>query len=122
VSYRHAGLNEGRAGSVRGGDRLPWVPLDGAGAADNFTPLASMDWQVHVYGDVRPDLAQACTRRNLRLNVFSWNPRMRAAGLLRDAAYLLRPDGYVALADAGARATILEGYVDARGLRFTTTD
>ena len=52
VQYRHSPLSEGAAGSVRGGDRLPWVET-GANE-DNFAPLASLDWQVHVYGEPRP--------------------------------------------------------------------
>src|SRR5215472_12824566 len=48
VSYRHGPLSVGAAGAVRGGDRLPWVEM-GPGQ-DNFAPLASLTWQVHVYG------------------------------------------------------------------------
>ena len=36
LHYRHAPLNSGAAGRIRGGDRLPWVAL---GGADNFAPL-----------------------------------------------------------------------------------
>src|SRR2546427_5031678 len=40
VNYRGSPLSEGRAGSVHGGDRLPWVRADVNGAdGDNFTPL-----------------------------------------------------------------------------------
>ena len=42
---------------------------------------------------------------------------MRQAGLARNAAYLVRPDGYVALADPAASAITLQTYLDARGLR-----
>ena len=47
LNYRGGPLSRGAAGHVHGGDRLPWVAVDGA---DNFAPLAGMDWQVHVYG------------------------------------------------------------------------
>ncbi len=47
LNYRGGPLSRGAAGQVQGGDRLPWVRIDGA---DNFASLASMDWQVHVYG------------------------------------------------------------------------
>jgi len=33
IRYRGGPLAEGRAGRVRGGDRLPWVPADGGGEA-----------------------------------------------------------------------------------------
>ncbi len=42
---------------------------------------------------------------------------MHGAGLALDAAYLVRPDGYVALADSTARAATLAAYLDARALR-----
>ena len=32
------------------------------------------------------------------MHVFNWNDAADDAGLLRDAAYLVRPDGYVGLA------------------------
>jgi hypothetical protein len=38
---RPSDLSEGKAGSVRGGDRLPWVAPKNGGE-DNFTPLASL--------------------------------------------------------------------------------
>ena len=113
VSYRGSSLSEGRAGDVHGGDRLPWVKMDGVDA-DNFKPLASMDWQVHVYGDEAPDLRTSCNSRKLRLHVFPWGRGMEAAGLARNAAYLVRPDGYVGLADPEAKATVTTSYLDAR--------
>ena len=58
VNYRNSPLSEGAAGGVRGGDRLPWVST-GPGT-DNFAPLASLTWQVHVYGEPRPGLADVC--------------------------------------------------------------
>ena len=52
VNYRGSPLSEGAAGSVKGGDRLPWVET--GQAEDNFTPLMSLVWQVHVYGEPAP--------------------------------------------------------------------
>jgi 2-polyprenyl-6-methoxyphenol hydroxylase-like FAD-dependent oxidoreductase len=113
VNYRGSRLSEGRAGSVHGGDRLPWVPADPNDSDnDNFAPLRSMDWQVHVYGDVRAEAKSVCDQRKLPLHVFAWHPKMRRSGLRRNALYLVRPDGYVALADPEGRATMLTGYFD----------
>jgi 2-polyprenyl-6-methoxyphenol hydroxylase-like FAD-dependent oxidoreductase len=118
LHYRLSRLSQGQAGSVRGGDRLPWVPAVNAGGEDNFTPLDSLDWQLHVYGEAPADLIQAAAGRSLPLHQFAWQASMEATGLSRDAAYLVRPDGYVALCDPGARARTLERYLDAQGLRF----
>jgi 2-polyprenyl-6-methoxyphenol hydroxylase-like FAD-dependent oxidoreductase len=118
VNYRHGQLSEGKAGSVRGGDRLPWVRPESASGPDNFSPLTSLEWQVHVYGEPSTGLSTTCAARGLRLHTFPWQASAKKAGLARNAAYLVRPDGYVALADAGASAAGLERYLDARGLRF----
>jgi 2-polyprenyl-6-methoxyphenol hydroxylase-like FAD-dependent oxidoreductase len=115
VNYRGSSLSEGRAGGVHGGDRLPWVkPF--SNEADNFTPLTSLDWQVHVYGTAASELQTACHDRSLPLHVFPWRPEMEHTGLQQDAAYLVRPDGYVALADPQGRATAFTSYLDARRL------
>src|SRR5262249_31574264 len=82
----------GAAGAVRGGDRLPWVET-GPGQ-DNFAPLASLTWQVHVYGAPRPGVAEACAELQLPLHLFEWRQGMRRSGLMRAALYLVRPDGY----------------------------
>jgi hypothetical protein len=121
VSYRESSLSEGRAGAVHGGDRLPWVEpeLPGTGA-DNFTPLNSLDWQVHIYGEVSAEIRTACDRRKLPLHVFAWRPAMRRTGLRRDAVYLVRPDGYVALADSAASAEALTAYLDVRKIKLRT--
>ena len=96
VHYRGSSLSEGRAGDVHGGDRLPWVPASQSDL-DNFTPLTSLGWQVHVYGDATRRRSRRVIERVLPLHVFPWRPAMGRAGLQRDAVYLVRPDGYVAL-------------------------
>lgn len=96
INYRNSALSKGVVGELRGGDRLPWVPL--ASGGDNFAPLTSVGWQVHVYGEPEGGLATACGERDLPLHVFAWETAMSRAGLKRDAAYLIRPDGYIAWA------------------------
>jgi hypothetical protein len=112
VNYRHSPLSAGAAGAVRGGDRLPWVQT-GPGH-DNFAPLASLTWQVHVYGEPRRGLAEVCVELQLPLHLFAWQPAMRRAGLRRAALYLVRPDGYVALADPHADPERLRHYFEER--------
>ncbi len=84
------------------------------GDTDNFAPLTSLDWQAHVYGNATSEIQAVCDGRKLPLHVFPWHPQMGRAGLRRDALYLVRPDGYVALADPEARATTLTSYFNAR--------
>jgi 2-polyprenyl-6-methoxyphenol hydroxylase-like FAD-dependent oxidoreductase len=108
INYRGRPFSRGTAGLVQGGDRLPWVPIDGT---DNFASLVAMDWQVHMYGTAKGDLAACCEKHGLPLHVFAWRDEFAAAGLARDALYLLRPDGYVALADAAGGAASLDRYL-----------
>ena len=114
LSYRDMPLSEGQAGHVRGGDRLPWVRDP---AIDNQAPLTAIGWQAQVYGAAKPGLAAWATARNLPLRVFAWSEACEAAGLTRDALYLLRPDTYVGLVDPGARRETAQAYFDARKLR-----
>jgi 2-polyprenyl-6-methoxyphenol hydroxylase-like FAD-dependent oxidoreductase len=107
VEYRASPLSRGRAGAVHGGDRLPWVAMDGQ---DNFQSLAAMRWQVHIYGVARPELSAWCAQRGLPLHTFPWREAHAAAGLARDALYLLRPDTYVGLAEPSAAVGELERY------------
>jgi len=44
------------------------------------------------------------------LRLFDWRPAHAAAGLARNAFYLLRPDTYVALAERSADPRVLERY------------
>ena len=117
INYRGSVLSEGDAGAVHGGDRLPWVRLDGDDL-DNFAPLTSLDWQVHVYGAAAPEIRAACGERDLPLHEFRWQPAMKRAGFRRNALYLVRPDGYVALAAANPSPVVLASYLDAHGLNF----
>jgi hypothetical protein len=119
VNYRGSNLSDGMAGRVRGGDRIPWIEFDPTAdrRTDNFIPLTSLEWQVHVYGEPRQGIPELCQRRQLALHVFPWQAVMSRAGLRRNALYLVRPDGYVALADPDAIASRLETYLDERGLR-----
>ena len=113
IHYRDSPLSAGVAGGIRGGDRLPWVGA--APGHDNFAPLASLEWQVHVYGQPRRGLAEACAELRLPLHLFAWQPAMRRAGLHPAALYLIRPDGYVALADSRADPARLRRYFAKHG-------
>jgi 2-polyprenyl-6-methoxyphenol hydroxylase-like FAD-dependent oxidoreductase len=114
LNYRQGPLSHGIAGHVHGGDRLPWVNVDGA---DNLAPLTSMDWQVHVYGSASAELAAWCAARNIPIRCFGWRYEYERMGLARDALYLLRPDTYVALADASGAPAALDRYFADHGIK-----
>lgn len=99
INYRGSTLSVGDAGDVKGGDRLPWAGGEGV---DNFAPLASLEWQVHVYGEPSAEVVAATHDFEIPLHAFPWSRRARDAGLARNAAYLVRPDGYVAYAGMDA--------------------
>ncbi|HEV2700891.1 MAG TPA: FAD-dependent monooxygenase [Steroidobacteraceae bacterium] len=107
IAYGDSAISEGEAGEVHGGDRLPWVP--GANG-DNYRTFAAIGWQVHVYGSAGADLVQWCQAHDVGLHIFPWQESHAAAGLKRDAMYLLRPDTYVALAAPQQDAQHLQHY------------
>jgi 2-polyprenyl-6-methoxyphenol hydroxylase-like FAD-dependent oxidoreductase len=118
IEYRSSAWSTGHAGGVHGGDRLPWVAPVQAGGADNFTPLTSLDWQAHVYGDVSDGVTAACSDHAIPLRRFAFDAGAESASLERDAVYLVRPDGYVGGAFHGASsAASLARYLDEHGIR-----
>jgi 2-polyprenyl-6-methoxyphenol hydroxylase-like FAD-dependent oxidoreductase len=116
IHYAGSMLSEGKAGRVRGGDRLPWVER-----IDNFAPLRSLDWQLHAYGQADADIEGLCARLGLPVRIFPWNGGADRAGFARNAAYLVRPDGYVAVAIEGEAASRLQAYVERIGLRSSSS-
>jgi hypothetical protein len=114
VNYRHSRLSAGVAGTIRGGDRLPWVQT--AAGQDNFAPLTSLKWHVHVYGESPRGMAQTCAQLRLPLHVFPWQANMRQVGIVNGALYLVRPDGYVGLAAPRADPQRLRDYLAERGI------
>jgi hypothetical protein len=116
INYHASPLSSGSAGKVKGGDRLPWA----AGATlDNHAPTGTLDWQAHVYGSAGDALETWCHRAGLALRVFDWERAHEQAGLRRDAVYLVRPDGYVGLADESGKPEALQRYFRERGyVRF----
>jgi 2-polyprenyl-6-methoxyphenol hydroxylase-like FAD-dependent oxidoreductase len=119
INYRHCSFNAGEAGGIRGGDRLPWVVVEGV---SNYEPLAHMAWQVHVYGRAKPDLAAWCEERDVPLHVFAWRSQYEKAGITRDALYLLRPDTYIGLVDRSCSVETLWRYLDARQMRIGSAE
>ena len=93
IAYRASRLSEGKTGKVHGGDRLPYVQLDDG--SDNHEPLNELSWQIHVYGGLSDAVRKGLEARNMSVHEFPWSARSASAGLVRDALYLVRPDGHI---------------------------
>jgi 2-polyprenyl-6-methoxyphenol hydroxylase-like FAD-dependent oxidoreductase len=117
IHYPDSLLSGGRAGEIIGGDRLPWVRQ--ADGGDNFAPLRSLDWQLHVYGKTDPLLDAAARALRLPLHAWPWSEAAHEAGLLEDAAYLVRPDMHVALALPRQELDALRALIERFQLRFS---
>jgi 2-polyprenyl-6-methoxyphenol hydroxylase-like FAD-dependent oxidoreductase len=113
IKYPDSWLSAGHAGHVRGGERLPWVQWTGddGSTRDNYQFFTSLDWQLHWYGEVPPAVRDSCESLGLPVNAFAWRPEMKAAGLLQNAMYLIRPDEHIALAHPSEDIAVLELYL-----------
>jgi 2-polyprenyl-6-methoxyphenol hydroxylase-like FAD-dependent oxidoreductase len=114
ITYRGSALSQGKAGGVEGGDRLPWVE---SAAGDNFASLDALDWQVHVYGEAQAAFADRVAASGLTLHRFPWTEATGKAGLTRDAAYLVRPDGHVGLVTESQDVQAFASYVARLGIK-----
>lgn len=108
INYHHSALSKGKAGGIRGGDRLPWIHGEGF---DNFKSLTCLDWQIHIYGKATDEFKRSIVLLSLKLNEFPWNKSAAQAGLKKDAVYLIRPDGYVGYANGLQESKGLESYL-----------
>ena len=123
VNYRGSTLSKGSGGRLHAGDRLPWVKTSSGGLDnDNFTPLRSLDWQVHVYGNPRAEIRAMCESRRLPLHMFAWRRDMGRTGLRRDAVYLVRPDGYIAMVDRDGHVEALTSYLESHQITLSSGD
>ena len=109
IAYPQSALSQGAAGKLAGGERLPWVEELG-----NFAPLDGIRWQVHAYGTPPEGLEREAAALGIPFHRFDWTEAAGRAGIPRDTAHLLRPDGYVGLAGADARG--LAAYARRHGM------
>ena len=118
VRYEDSALSGGHAEHLRGGDRLPWL-FDGM--QDNFIALRSMDWQLHIYGEPAPELLHEALALKLPVHCYTFNAAARQAGLGRDCAYLVRPEGHIALAMQLQQSGAMRALALRLGLDFSTS-
>jgi 2-polyprenyl-6-methoxyphenol hydroxylase-like FAD-dependent oxidoreductase len=114
IAYRRSALSAGSAGRVQGGERMPWVET---ASGDNYEGLDPGSWHVEVHGEVRQNLKDWCAMNGVVLHPHRWTAAAEKAGLQRNAAYLLRPDGYVALAAPGGSDRPIARYFSSRKIR-----
>lgn len=115
-TYRRSPLSQIALGSgtVQPGDRLPWAKTR---SSDNYSTIRYISWQLHVYGNQRPELAKWCRAHSVQLTVFEWDPHHGEVGFKKEAAYLLRPDQYIAGIYEGASiVSSLDDYFSSHGL------
>jgi hypothetical protein len=114
LKYPQSPLSHGPAGAIAGGKRLPWFQYQDASGrtTDNFLALRTMDWQVHCYGEATPALQKMCDGRELKLHIYPWNIAADKAGLKKNAAYVVRPDGYIGMIDPQADCERVSKYLD----------
>lgn len=112
ISYPTSMLSTGSAGTVKAGDRLPWV--DYGPNKDNFAKLDGLNWQMHVYGDAEIDLQELAW---IPLNRYPYDAHAKKAGIAKNSVFLLRPDGYVGLAMPRHEHSKLQDYVARLQLR-----
>jgi 2-polyprenyl-6-methoxyphenol hydroxylase-like FAD-dependent oxidoreductase len=107
IRYPQSFLSSGKAGKLSGGDRLPWVQQ-----INNFEPLISKQWQAHFFGIPKAGLNNLFTKKNIPLYIFEWGPETKKAGYLKDALYIVRPDGYIGLVDRTVDISKISKYCD----------
>ncbi|NNM59321.1 MAG: hypothetical protein HKM04_05850 [Legionellales bacterium] len=110
IEYRASVLSEGNVDEIHAGDRLPWVRQE---QGDNYTPLKSLQWQIHVYGTLDDKLLSAAEIYEIDVQVFTWNKAAEKAKLMQNAVYFIRPDGYIGFASKDQTTLAFETYCKA---------
>ena len=110
IHYRGQSLSHRQAGDIIAGDRLSWVKTVNG---DNYDPVKSLDWQIHVYGNAMTDFKNALEK--IPIFEFEWNSKLHQRGFLQHAAYLIRPDGHVAFAAEKQDPKLITNYLNSIG-------
>ena len=90
-------------GHGRWARQLRFAECHGLAGASTAAPGALRSW---------------CRQQGLPLRELAWRPQYGEAGFAQDALYLIRPDGYVALAEPSGAADVLQRYFAQRGIRI----
>jgi 2-polyprenyl-6-methoxyphenol hydroxylase-like FAD-dependent oxidoreductase len=105
IDYHASPLSWSQVGSLESGDRLPWVEL-----LDNYAPLTERAWQIHIYGEAKAYLDAKAQGLGLKLYTFAWTDSLLEFGLVKDAMYVIRPDGHLGLVHQHQNLAALDAY------------
>lgn len=115
INYRESPLSAGKAGGIRAGDRLPWVA-----AHDTHAVLDGRSWSAHASGRLDPETSLALKEAGIAVHLWPDDTAMRKAGYISGALYMVRPDGYVGLADPGPSAKAVHDYLSRHGFQLAS--
>ncbi|KAK6537830.1 hypothetical protein TWF694_010732 [Orbilia ellipsospora] len=119
IEYRSSALSgNNRISNLYAGDRLPWVQFEDG--SDNFEPLNSLDWQIHVYGEKNDKVSEWAQERKLGVHYFASTQDVQAKGIPKDAVLLVRPDGYIGHVVEGSKVnnlSQLQEFMDKWGIK-----
>lgn len=104
ISYADSPLSSGGK-QIHAGERLPYT-------GTNFATLRRLDWQLHIYGKASGELKDFSEQQHLHLHEFKYDTAAKQAGLVEDAMYLIRPDGYLGFVKQAQDVQLLEAYLD----------
>ena len=103
LHYSGSPLSLGRAGRVRGGDRLPWV-------TGLYEVLRDLRWHLFVVGAPSPEALSWGSERGFQVHAIIFDTAARRAGYQEGCALLVRPDGYVGLVQPVFEETRFSAY------------
>lgn len=110
ITYTDSPLSSGDDKHNQAGIRLPYTAL-------NVDTLRSLDWQVHIYGEADTDLQYFCEQQHLLLQAFNYDKATKQAGLVKNALYLVRPDGHLGFVCQNQDVQLLGEYLNLWGIR-----
>jgi hypothetical protein len=85
-------------------------------AHDTHAVLDGKSWSAHATGRLDDGCRQALEAAGFPVHLWPDDAAMRKAGYLAGALYLVRPDGYVGLADPGPGTRAVEAYLSRHGI------
>lgn len=109
IKYRDSAISEGHAGELHGGDRMPW-------SGDNFAHQSSLSWHIQIFGEANPQLQREAQRLGVAVRTFAFTQRAKTNAIRQGAAYLVRPDGHIALPMEHQDPSVLTAFCKRNGL------